>query len=49
LKPIDPLEHGLLNPVTLEEFFSISFFDKITVNMASSSEVEEEMEKEDDK
>jgi len=30
-------KHGLLNHVTQEEFFPVSLFDKITVNMTSCS------------
>jgi len=40
--PIDLLEQEPLVPVTLEEFFPIGFFEKITVNMTSCSELEEE-------
>jgi len=39
--PIDLLEQDLLVPVTLEEFFPIGFFEKVTVNMTSYSELEE--------
>jgi len=40
--PIDLLEQKPLVPVTLEEFFPIGFFEKVTVNMTSCSELEEE-------
>ena len=49
LKYIDLLEQGLLNPITLEEFFLVNFFQKITVNRISCSKLEEEMEEENDK
>jgi len=49
LEPIDLLEHGLLNHITLEEFFLVGFFDKIMVNLTSCSEVEEERYEEDDR
>ena len=47
-KPAFLHEHGLPNLVTQEEFFLGRFFDKIIVNTASFSEVEEEMDKKDD-
>jgi len=40
--PIDLLEQEPLVPVTLKEFFPIGFFEKVTVNMTSCSELEEE-------
>jgi len=40
--PIDVLEQEPLVPVTLEEFFPISFFQRVTGNMNSCSELEEE-------
>jgi len=36
-----------MNPLTQEEYFPISFFNKITVNMTLCSEVEEEIDDED--
>jgi len=40
--PIDLLEQEPLVLVTLEEFFPTGFFEKVTVNMTSCSELEEE-------
>ena len=40
--PIDLLEQEPLIPVTLQEFFPTGFFEKVTVNMTSCSELEEE-------
>jgi len=39
---IDLLEQEPLVPVTLEEFFLISFFGKVTFNTTSCSELEED-------
>ena len=39
--PIDLLEQESLFPVTLEGFFPTGFFEKVTVNMTSCSELEE--------
>ena len=40
-------KHGLMNPITQEESFPISFFNKMTVNMTLRFEVEEEIDEED--
>ena len=40
--PIDLLKQEPLVPVTLEKFFPTGFFEKVTVNMTSCSELEEE-------
>jgi len=40
--PIDLLEQEPLVPVILEEFFPTGFFEKVTVNMTSCSELEED-------
>ena len=40
--PIYLLEQEPLIPITLEEFFPTGFFEKVTVNMTSCSELEEE-------
>ena len=42
-------EHGLPNPIMQERFVPISIFDKLTINMTSCSQVEEETEEEDDR
>jgi len=47
LKPVVLCEHELPNPITHEEFFPISVFNKLIVNMTSCSEVEEEKDEED--
>jgi len=41
-------KHGLFNPVTQEIFFLASFFDEITINITTCSEVEEKINEEDD-
>ena len=41
------LKSGLLNPYMQERSFSVTLLDRITVNMTSCSEVEEETDKED--
>jgi len=47
VQPIDLLEQKPLVPITLKEFFPVRFFEKITVNMTSCYELEnEEDEKE---
>ena len=47
LEPIVMHDHRLTNPITQEEFFLVSFFDKVIVNMTSCSTVEEETGEED--
>ena len=47
VQPVDLLEEEPLVPVTLEEFFPMDFFKKVTVNMASYSELEVEEDEED--
>ena len=47
--PVVLHKHRLVNPITLEEFLLVSFFDKITANMASCLEIEEEMDEEGDR
>ena len=47
--PVDLLEQKLLNPVTLEEFFQIGFFGKVTVNMTLRFELREEEDEGSDK
>jgi len=42
VQPIDLLEQEPLIPITLEEFFPVRFFEKITVNMTSCYELENE-------
>jgi len=49
LEPVVLLEHGLLNPVTQERIFPVSFFNEITVNMTSCSKVEEKTDEEEDR
>jgi len=39
---MDPLEHKPLVPVMLEEFFAMDFFNKVTINMTSHIELEDE-------
>jgi len=48
-QPIDPLEQEPLIPVTLEEFFLVDFFDKVTAKMTSCFELKEEEDKGKDK
>ena len=48
MEPVVLHKHGLLNLVT-QEFFSISFFDKITIHKIPCPEVEEVTSEEDDK
>jgi len=49
IQPADLLEQELLVHVTLEEFFPIGFFDKVTVNMISCYEMEDEKERNEEK
>jgi len=48
-QPINLLEQQSLVPVTLEEFFPTRFFEKVTVNMTSYYEMEDEEEGDEDK
>jgi len=48
VQPVDLLEEEPLVPVTLEEFFPMDFFKKVTVNMASYSELEDEEDAQED-
>ena len=47
LEPFVLHEHGLPNPVMQERSFPVNIFDKLTVNMASCFDIEEEADKED--
>ena len=47
LEPVVLHKHGLSNLVMQKGFFLVNVFDKHTVNMTSSSEVEEEADAED--
>ena len=49
IQPIDLLEQETLTPVTLEEFFPVGFFDKVTVNMTSYTELEDKEDGEEEK
>ena len=40
VQPVDLLEQEPLVPITLQEFFPVRFFEKITVNMTSCYELE---------
>jgi len=42
IQPINLPEQEPLIPVTLEEFFPMDFFDKVTINMTSCYEMEDE-------
>jgi len=49
IQPIGLLEQEPLVPVTLEEFFPAGFFEKVTINMTSCYEMEDEEEGDEDK
>jgi len=49
IRPIDLLEQEPLVPVTFEEFFPAGFFEKVTINMTSYYEMEDEEEGDEDK
>jgi len=49
IQPIDLLEQKPLGPVTLKEFFPMDFFYKVTANMTSCYEMEEDGEEDEEK
>jgi len=49
IQHINLLDQELLVPVTLKEFFPVDFFDKVTVNMTSCYDMEDEEEGDEEK
>jgi len=49
IQPIDLLGQKPLIPVTLEEFFTVEFFDKVTINMISYTKLEDKEDGEEEK
>jgi len=46
---MDLLKQGPVVPATLEEFFQVSFFNKVVINMTSCAELEDKEDREKEK
>ena len=49
IQPVDLLEQEPLIPVTLKDFFTVDFFNKVIVNMTSCYEMEDDEEEDEEK